>query len=323
MNAGHPIQHSNSRRYTMKICDWNIRDLMKAAWKNGIVVPGFNIPYLPMMEPVIRALSDTETFGLIMVARLEWIKFKSGSIKEVYEEYQGLKDLKYTRLHLDHVPVIDEDHREVDFIKDIAEALALGYDSVMVDGSRLSLENNIDKTKQVAQLAHQENIPVEAELGAIMGHEEGPLPPYEELFSSSKGFTSPGEARRFVRETGTDWLSVAIGNIHGAISAARMEKKVEARLSIPHLRQINQSVQIPLVLHGGTGIQKEYLMNSFHNGIAKINIATAIRQPYEKMIRESTKKAQDAVFEEMLHIISHQLEITGSSGKLSSIIESI
>jgi ketose-bisphosphate aldolase len=297
--------------------------MMKVAWKNGIVIPGFNIPYLPMMEPVIKALTDTDTFGLIMVARLEWIKFKSGSIKEVYKEYQSLKDLKHTRLHLDHVPVIDEDHREVDFMKDIAEAIELGYDSVMVDGSRLSLEDNIVKTKQVTELAHQANIPVESELGAIMGHEDGPLPPYEELFSSSSGFTSPGEASRFVSETGTDWLSVAIGNIHGSISAARKEKKVEARLSIPHLSLINRSVQIPLVLHGGTGIQKEHLMRSFRNGIAKINIATAIRQPYEKMIRESTKKAQDAVYQEMLHIINHQLEITGSSGKLSSIIESI
>jgi ketose-bisphosphate aldolase len=307
----------------MKICDWNIRDMMKVAWKNGIVVPGFNIPYLPMMEPVVKALSETDTFGLIMVARLEWIKFKSGSIKEVYKEYQSLKDLNHTRLHLDHVPVIDEDHREVDFMKDIDEAIELGYDSVMVDGSRLSLEDNIGKTKQVTELAHQANIPVESELGAIMGHEDGPLPPYEELFSSSRGFTSPGEASRFVSETGTDWLSVAIGNIHGSISAARKEKKVEARLSIPHLSLINRSVQIPLVLHGGTGIQKEHLMRSFRNGIAKINIATAIRQPYEKMIRESTKKAQDAVYQEMLHIINHQLEITGSSGKLSSIIESI
>ena len=83
-------------------------------------------------------------------------------------------------------------------------------------------------------MAHKSGIPVEAELGAVMGHESGPLPPYEELFASGKGFTSPEEAKRFVMETETDWLSVAIGNIHGAISAAtRAEKKIEARLAIP------------------------------------------------------------------------------------------
>jgi fructose/tagatose bisphosphate aldolase len=152
-----------------------------------------------------------------------------------------------------------------------------------------------------------------------MGHEAGPIPPYEELFTSAEGFTSPHEAKRFVDETQVDWLSVAIGNIHGAISEARKEKKQEARLSIPHLELINKTTNIPLVLHGGTGIRKEYLMESFKNGIAKINIATAIRQPYEKMIDKSVKAAQDAVYEEMLDIINNQLEIAGTAKKLSTV----
>ena len=147
-----------------------------------------------------------------------------------------------------------------------------------------------------------------------MGHESGPLAPYEELYASGKGFTSPDEAKKFVAETDTDWLSIAIGNIHGAISAAtRSEKKVKARLSIPHLEKINEAVNIPLVLHGGTGIAKEYLMESFKHGIAKINIATAIRQPYEKLMNDSVKTAQCTVYNEMLDIINNQLEIAGSA----------
>ena len=291
--------------------------IIKAAFRNGIVVPGFNIPYLPMMEPVIRALHDTRTFGLIMVARLEWIKFKSGSMKSIRDEYEKLKDLSFTRLHLDHIPVIDEDNLLTDFENIISEAIELGYDSVMIDGSRLSLKENIEKTLRIVEIAHKSGIPVEAELGAVMGHESGPIPPYEELFATGKGFTSPEEARRFVRETQTDWLSVAIGNIHGAISAAtRTEKKIEARLAIPHLKKINQAINIPLVLHGGTGIGKEYLMQSFKEGIAKINIATAIRQPYEKLMNSSVKAAQEAVYNEMLDIINNQLDITGSAEKI-------
>lgn len=82
-----------------------------------------------------------------------------------------------------------------------------------------------------------------------------PLPPYEELFASGRGFTDPEEAGRFARESGADWLSVAIGNIHGAISvAAKGLKKVEARLDIAHLERIRRTAGIPLVLHGGTGI---------------------------------------------------------------------
>lgn len=288
--------------------------IIKRAFKKGIAVPGFNIPYLPMMEPVIRALHDTETFGLIMVARLEWLKFKSGSMKSIKEEYGKLKDLRYTRLHLDHVPVIDEDNLLTDFVNIISEAIDLGYDSVMIDGSRLSLEENIKKTKRIVDIAHIADIPVEAELGAVMGHESGPLPPYEELFATGRGFTSPEEAERFVRETQADWLSVAIGNIHGAISATtRTEKKIEARLAIPHLREINETINIPLVLHGGTGIDKKYLMQSFKEGIAKINIATAIRQPYEKLMINSVKAAQEAVYNEMIDIINNQLEIAGSA----------
>ena len=95
----------------------------------------------------------------------------------------------------------------------------------MIDGSRLSLEENIEKTRIVTELAHKAGIPVEAELGAVMGHKAGPLlltryclPPGKDL--------PPLEAQRFVRGDQTDWLSVAIGNIHGAISAAtRTEKK--------------------------------------------------------------------------------------------------
>ena len=295
----------------------DLRRIMNNSLQKGIVIPGFNIPYLPMMEPVIRALHDTCAFGLIMVARLEWIKFESGSMKSIRDEYEKLKDLRFTRLHLDHVPVIDEDGMLTDYEEIISEAIDLGYDSVMLDGSRLSLNDNIDKSHKMALLAHKAGIPIEAELGAVLGHESGPLPPYEELFSSGKGFTSPGEASKFVRETGVDWLSVAIGNIHGAISAAaRVEKKQSARLNIDHLKVINDAVRIPLVLHGGTGIAKEYLMQSFKAGITKINIATAIRQPYEKLMHDSVKKAQEAVYNEMVDIINNQIEIAGSANQL-------
>jgi len=292
-------------------------DAIRKAWKQGFVVPAFNIPYLPMMEPVVKALKDTMCFGLIVVARLEWIKFQSKSMKAIRDEYEKVKDIRYTRLHLDHVPVIDEDNLRTDFERDIAEAITLGYESVMVDGSRLSLKENITQTLKITTMAHQAGIPVEAELGAVMGHEEGPMPPYDELFTSGKGFTSPDEAKRFVEETQTDWLSVAIGNIHGAISASKKNiKKVEARLNIQHLDKINRMTQIPLVLHGGTGIRKPYIMDSFKHGIAKINIATAIRQPYETYMNTSVKEAQEAVYKAMTDLILNELEINGTALKM-------
>ena len=95
----------------------------------------------------------------------------------------------------------------------------------------------------------------------------GGIPDYEELFTSGKGFTDIEEARIFVSETELDWLSVAIGSVHGAISAARKEKKIAARLNIEHLTSLDEMLGIPLVLHGGSGIPISYLKDSFRHGI--------------------------------------------------------
>ncbi|NOU35984.1 MAG: class II fructose-bisphosphate aldolase [Kiritimatiellaceae bacterium] len=288
--------------------------LVQRACKAGVVIPAFNIPYLPMVEPVVKALKDCNSVGMLVVARLEWEKFESRSLEAVRDEYEKFKLPRHTRLHLDHVPVIDEDDLRVDFGEIIGRAIAAGYESVMVDGSRLPLDENIACTKKIVDMAHAAGIPVEAELGAVMGHEAGPLPPYEELFASGKGFTDPDEARQFVNATGVDWLSVAIGNIHGAISAAAKGKqKVAARLNIEHLDRIHKSTGIPLVLHGGTGIRKEYIMDSIRHGIAKINVATAIRQPYEQMIGQGVAAAQNAVYDAMLTVIREDIETEDSA----------
>ena len=288
--------------------------LIKSARQRGTVVPAFNIPYLPMMAPTVQALRDTGCFGLIMVARLEWVKFGAQSLEAVAEEYWRIGDRQFTRLHLDHVPVIDEDQLRVDFVGDITRALAAGYESVMVDGSRLPMEENIAATRQIVELAHARGVAVEGELGAVMGHEAGPLPSYEELFASGKGFTDPQEAAQFVRATGVDWLSVAVGSVHGAISAAaRTEKKVAARLNIEQLEKIRVATGIPLVLHGGTGIRKECVLDAVRHGIAKINIATATRQPYERLMQTSVVQAQQAVYDAAVAVLREDLEIVGNT----------
>ena len=283
-----------------------LKVIVQNALKAGVALPAFNIPYLPMLEPVVRAVVDQNSFALIETARLEWIKFAAGGPEVVFREFFRWQNPEHVRLHLDHVPVIDEDGLPVDYLAIIRRAIGLGYHSVMVDGSRLPLDENIAATRQVAAIAHQAGIPCEAELGAVMGHEAGPLPPYNELFASGKGFTKVNEARRFVVETGCDWLSVSIGNIHGAISAGyKDQKKIAARLNLEHLGQLFQATSIPLVLHGGSGIPREYVLASFQRGIAKINIATEIRQAYESNLQSSGKvsAAQDAVYERTCWLI--------------------
>jgi fructose-bisphosphate aldolase class II len=285
----------------------------------GVAIPAFNIPYLPMLEPVVQAVVDLDSFALIETARLEWIKFESKGLAAVAAEFSRWGRTGYVRLHLDHVPVIDEDNLRVDYLPIFQEALALGYESIMIDGSRLPLEENIQAVKSVTALAHPAGVPVEAELGAVMGHESGPMPSYEELFASGQGFTAVGEAERFVAETSCDWLSVAIGNIHGAIAAGRKDiKKATARLNLERLGQLDDALRIPLVLHGGSGIQQDNVRAGMRRGIAKINVGTEIRQPYEVAMREtgSVIQAQAAVYERTKWVLSEFLGIAGIREKL-------
>ena len=293
----------------------NTSEIINNASKAGVAIPAFNVPYLPMVEPVIRAVVDQDSFALIETARLEWSKFESQGPAAVLEEFMKWNEPDYVRLHLDHVPVIDEDNLQGDYLSIIREAIELGYPSVMVDGSRLNLERNIEATRQVVETAHKAGIPCEAELGAVLGHEAGPLPPYEELFESGLGFTDVGEAERFVRETACDWLSVAIGNIHGAVSGAlKDKKKVEARLNLDHLERLRQATGIPLVLHGGSGVKREHLLAAIQKGIAKVNIGTEIRQAYESALRvsESVAAAQDAVYERTCWLIRDYFGLAGT-----------
>lgn len=291
-----------------------VKEAVEKAYKTAIVVPAFNVFYLPVIEPLVRAIKDTGIFGLIEVARLEWTKFDVKGLKDVYKEFELVAGNEpNVGLHLDHIPVIDEDGERVDYFNIIKEGIDTGYHSVMVDGSRLPLKENISAVKKVVELAHKYNVSVEAELGSVLGHEKGPLLPYEELFNSGKGFTDPYEAEVFVRETGVNWLSIAAGNIHGAISGALKDMdKIEARLDIEHIKKIKKLVNRPLVLHGGTGIKKEYIKEGIKAGIAKINIGTAIRKAYETGIRRSLKDAQEMVYKTAVYIIREELEIKNS-----------
>ncbi len=293
-----------------------VEEIIKRAWRTHTVVPAFNVPYLPMIEPVIRAVVDADSFALIETARLEWRRFCSQGPAAVFAEFARWADSDHVRLHLDHVPVVDEDGLHVDYLPIIQEALSLGYHSVMVDGSRLDLDANITATRQVVELAHAVGLPCEGELGSVWGHEQGPLPPYEELFASGRGFTDIQDAERFVRETGCAWLSVAVGNVHGAVSGVLKDAaKVEARLDIKHLQRLSEATSVPLVLHGGSGVRQEYLLDAIKHGITKVNVGTEIRQVYEATLKDTGRvvAAQDAIYDRTSQLIHHYFKVSGSS----------
>jgi fructose/tagatose bisphosphate aldolase len=152
----------------------------------------------------------------------------------------------------------------------------------------------------------------------VLGHEGGPLPPYEELFTSGRGFTRVDEAARFVRETRCDWLSVAVGSVHGAISATlRDAKKVEARLALEHLGALAEATRIPLVLHGGSGVRHEDVLAGMKRGIAKINVGTEVRQAYEQALRSGgVAAARRATYERTAWLISEYFGIAGIAQRI-------
>jgi len=297
----------------------NAQQAVRLAWEHKTIVPAFNIPHLPMAKPVIEAIVAEKTVAMVQVARLEWEKFEAESPEAVAEEYFKYADPKYTLLHLDHVPVIDEDHKRVDYLPILERAAKAGYQSCMVDGSRLPLDENIAVTTEVAAFAHAHGMACEAELGSVMGHEgSGVNLDYEEVFRTKKGFTDLGEAKRFAAETHCDWLSVAVGSIHGAIAeGVRNQKKPEARLDIQHIADLSRVTGIPLVLHGGSGINNQCILDGIANGIAKINVGTEIRQTYEKALAETNdvEAARAAVCTRTREII-RSLRIENNQSKL-------
>jgi fructose/tagatose bisphosphate aldolase len=293
--------------------------ILRRARELGVALPAFNIPFPPMMEPVVRAVVDEDSFALVEVARIEWLTFEIEGLERFMREYRACADPRHVRSHLDHIPVVDEEGVRVDYRPIIEEAITRGFDSVMIDGSHLPLDENIAATREVAALARASGIPCEAELGAILRFGVGEVPPYAELFASGRGFTKVSEAVRFVAETGCDWLSVSIGNIHGAVSAAlRGQPKGESRLNLDHLEALSKATGVPLVLHGGSGVRREDVLASMKRGIVKVNVGHEIRKAYEDAVSaaggtsaEATKAGQDAVYKRTRSLLKDYFGIAG------------
>ena len=164
-------------------------------------------------------------------------------------------------------------------------AIALGFTDVMYDGSMLPLEENIANTRLVVRAAHARGIGAEAELGHVgMGSDYG-------TFGSKKGgFTDPTAVERFVAETGVDFLAVAIGNAHGVYQG-------EPHLDMNLLREIRKKVDIPLVLHGGSGLSEEQFKTAIQAGISKVNIATDLLLRAGDQVKQAIHSSRESYFD--------------------------
>ena len=162
-------------------------------------------------------------------------------------------------------------------------ALSYGFTGVMYDGSTLPLEENIRNTREAVRAAHDVGVGVEAELGQV-----GSGADYGDYDGVRKGFTDPALAERFVEETGVDVLAVALGSAHGVY-------KGEPRLDLDLLAEIRRRVDVPLALHGGSGLSDDQFRSAIEAGISKINIATDLLVTAKERMTEAAN-AKDASF---------------------------
>ena len=164
-------------------------------------------------------------------------------------------------------------------------AISLGFTDVMYDGSMLPLEENIANTRLVVRAAHAAGIGAEAELGHVgMGSD------YATFGAERKGFTDPAAVERFVTETGVDFLAVAIGNAHGVYQG-------EPHLDMGLLKEIRKRVDIPLVLHGGSGLSEEQFKTAIQAGISKVNIATDLLMRAADQVKKTLHSGKESYFD--------------------------
>lgn len=177
------------------------------------------------------------------------------ALVEIVRFYVGKYGIR-AALHLDHGTTIEQ----------VRECVEAGFTSVMIDASRHAFADNVALTRESVAIAHAADVSVEAELGHVAGAEAG----LEELAESEAALTDPEEARRFVAETGCDCLAVAIGTVHGVYRG-------EPNIRTDRLAEIAAAVDVPLVLHGGSGTPDAVVRECIALGIAKINICTELQ----------------------------------------------
>lgn len=264
----------------MPLC--NMKDLLKKAEEGNYAVGSFSVANMEMVLGVIKAAEETRSPIILQIAE----------VRLNHSPLHIIGPLMLAAAKSATVPVaVHLDHGTT--LECIGQALRLGFTSVMFDGSHLPFEENVAMTKEVVSMAKVTGAAVEAEIGCVGGSEDGS----EDIAINC---TSPEQAKLFSERTGVDCLAIAIGNAHGFYKEAP-----ELRFDI--LNDVKKITDIPLVLHGGTGISEEDFIRCHQNGIKKINIATATFASVEKNVRQAYNNGEIGGYYDL-----HQKEIEGA-----------
>ncbi|KJR95964.1 MAG: tagatose-bisphosphate aldolase [Peptococcaceae bacterium BRH_c4a] len=279
----------------------SVDDLLKGAEAGGYAVGAFNCNNMEIVQAIVRA-AEAEKAPVIMQASQGAIKY-AGINFIVAMAREAASSVKVpVALHLDHGTGFDQ----------IMWCIRSGFSSVMIDGSKKPLEENIALTSQVIRCAYPLGISVEAELGKIGGTEDDITVSEREAM-----FTDPKEVRYFVEKTGVGSLAVAIGTAHGRYRG-------EPKLDFERLKQIRALVDIPIVLHGSSGVPDDQIAEAIRLGVRKVNIDTNIREAFVDAVRRAVAQDPDEIDPRKIlgpardaatEIIREKIRLFGSSGK--------
>jgi len=280
-----------------------VNEILVKAQKNNYAVCAFNAENLEMVQAIIWGAEEMNA-PVIIQTTPSTVKYTNcgyfGAIAKTAAENSHIPVV----LHLDHGNSFDL----------ICKAIKSGYNSVMIDASQKPFEENINITQKVVELARAVNIPVEAELGQVGGKED-------DLESAGDIYTNPGDAVEFVRQTGINSLAVAIGTAHGIY-------KIQPKLDLDRLSEIKKALKefdIPLVLHGATGLSDDTIKECVKLGINKINFATELRIAYTNAVREKlnsdeniidVKIYSDYARNKVKELVKEKIKLSGSMGRV-------
>ena len=231
---------------------YTMKELLKDAQEKKYGIGFFNAVNMEMVRAYITAAEEMNSpiiigtaEGLLPYADFDWIA------PLMIEKAREAK--VPVAIHLDHTY-----HFET-----LMKALRAGFGSIMYDGTRGDHQSNVENSRKIAEIAHPMGVGVECELGSVGGLSD------ETGHEDEMVYTKPEEAREFVEQTGIDFLAVSIGTCHGVYKAT-------PKLDIPRLEKIRATVDVPLVLHGGSGLSDDDFRNTVKGGISKINVYTDV-----------------------------------------------
>ncbi|MBT9140064.1 MAG: putative fructose-bisphosphate aldolase [Dehalococcoidia bacterium] len=278
-----------------------LQEVLSAADRGAYAVGAFNTNNMEIIQAIVEVAEEEKSPVILQASQ--------GALK--YAGIQYIVAMVRAAVETSSIPVVLHLDHGTSFAQTML-CLKHGFTSVMFDGSSYSLAENIAATRKVADVAHAMGASVEGELGKIGGTEDDISVDEQDAL-----FTDPDEAERFVSESRVDALAVAIGTAHGPY-------KGEPQLDFVRLESINRSVDVPIVLHGASGVPAESIRKAIALGVCKINIDTELRQAFARGVRQVLQNKQEEydprkilgpAKEEIKMIVREKMRLFGCSGK--------